>query len=45
MLNPPLIIPVEKVNVNEEELLEVNLSYEMGGGLESVRARINKVHS
>lgn len=44
MLNPPLIIPVEKVNVNEEELLEVNLSYEMGGGLESVRARINKVH-
>ena len=45
MLNPPLIIPVEKTKVNEGDLLEVNLSYEMGGGLESVRARVKKIHS
>ena len=45
MLNPPLIIPVEKTEVNEGDLLEVNLSYEMGGGLESVRARVTKIHS
>jgi hypothetical protein len=32
------------MNVVENDLLEVNLSYEMGGGLESVRARAEKIH-
>jgi predicted RNA methylase len=45
MLNPPLIIPVTKIDVNDGDLLEVNLSYDMGGGLESVRAKIEKIHS
>lgn len=45
MLNPPLIIPVNKLDVDENDLVKVNLSYEMGGGLESVGARIKKIHS
>lgn len=44
MLNPPLIIPLKKMNVVENDVLEVDLSYEMGGGLESVRARAEKIH-
>lgn len=44
MLNPPLIIPVNKLNVVKDDLLEVELIYEMGGGLESVRARVEKIH-
>lgn len=44
MLNPPLIIPVNKLNVVENDVLEVSLSYEMGGGLESVRAKAEKIH-
>jgi predicted RNA methylase len=44
MLNPPLIIPVEKLKVNKGDNLKLNLSYKMGGGLESVRAGIKKVH-
>jgi len=45
MLNPPLIIPVNKLNAVKNDVLEVNLSYEMGGGLESVSARAEKIHS
>ena len=44
MLNPPLIIPVNKIKVDPDDILQIDLSYEMGGGLESVRARIKKVH-
>lgn len=45
MLNPPLIIPLNKLGVVENDLLEVKLSYEMGGGLESVSARAEKIHT
>ncbi len=44
MLNPPLIIPVEKNKVHTGNVLQLDLSYEMGGGLESVNARIEKIH-
>ena len=43
MLNPPLIIPVEKFEVYPGDVVKLDLSYEMGGGLESVRAGIKKV--
>ena len=43
MLNPPLIIPVEKLNVDCGDKLRLDLYYVMGGGLESVRARIEKI--
>jgi predicted RNA methylase len=44
MLNPPLIIPLEKTKVQKGNILQLDLGYEMGGGLESVRARIEKIH-
>ena len=43
MLNPPLIIPLEKFEVYTGDVVKLDLSYEMGGGLESVRAGIKKV--
>lgn len=44
MLNPPLIIPLKRTKVYNGDVLQLDLSYEMGGGLESVRARIEKIH-
>jgi len=43
MLNPPLIIPVEKFEVYPGDVVKLDLNYEMGGGLGSVRAGIKKV--
>jgi predicted RNA methylase len=43
MLNPPLIIPLERIKVHPGNILQLKLIYEMGGGLESVRARIEKI--
>ena len=43
MLNPPLIIPVNRINVDCGDELHLDLHYIMGGGLESVRARIEKI--
>ena len=44
MLNSPLIIPVNKIKVDPGDILQIDLRYKMGGGLESVRAGIKKVH-
>lgn len=43
MLNPPLLIPVNALDVNSGDNLLLDLSYVMGGGLESVKARIRRV--
>jgi predicted RNA methylase len=43
MLNPPLIIPVERTKVYPGEIIQLHLHYHMGGGLESVRARIENI--
>jgi len=43
MLNPPLLIPTEKINVDIGDLIKVKLSYKMGGGLDSIRTRIKKI--
>jgi predicted RNA methylase len=43
MLNPPLIIPVERTKVYPNDIINLNLYYKMGGGLESVRARIENI--
>ncbi len=43
MLNPPLIIPVERTKVYPDDIIRLNLQYKMGGGLESVRARIENI--
>ncbi len=44
MLNPPLIIPIKETKVYPKDIIQLNLYYEMGGGLESVRARVEKIH-
>ncbi len=44
MLNPPLIIPVERTKVYPGNKLLLKLCYEMGGGLGSVKAKIKKIH-
>jgi predicted RNA methylase len=43
MLNPPLIIPVERTKVYPNDIINLNLHYKMGGGLESVKARVEKI--
>ena len=43
MLNPPLIIPVQRTKVYAGDIIQLNLHYEMGGGLESVGARIENI--
>ena len=43
MLNPPLIIPIEITKVYPGDIIQLNLHYKMGGGLESVRARIKNI--
>ncbi len=43
MLNPPLLIPTEKINVDIGDLIKIKLTYRMGGGLDSVGTRIEKI--
>lgn len=43
MLNPPLLIPIEKINVDIGDLINVKLSYRMGGGLNSIRIKAEKI--
>ena len=41
MLNPPLLIPTNTQDVLENQILSLNLKYLMGGGLDTIEARIN----
>jgi predicted RNA methylase len=43
MLNPPLLIPTEKIMVKKEDIITLELSYLMGGGLNSIRTEINQI--
>ncbi len=43
MLNPPLIIPTNTLNVDKGENIILNLKYCMGGGLDTIRASIETV--
>ena len=43
MLNPPMLIPTEKINVDIGDIIKVKLIYKMGGGLDSIRTRIEKI--
>lgn len=40
MFNPPLLIPVEEVNVSKGDIINLKLSYKMGGGIESIETLI-----
>lgn len=43
MMNPPLIIPTNSVKVEKNDTVQLNLSYTMGGGLESVESSIKRI--
>lgn len=43
MLNPPLFIPIENMNVDIGDIIKVNLSYKMGGGLNSIKAGVKGI--
>jgi predicted RNA methylase len=43
MLNSPLLIPTEKIRVNKGDIITLELSYLMGGGLNSVKTEINGI--
>lgn len=39
MLNPPLLIPLKNIQVKENDLIKVNLKYNMGEGIESIKTK------
>jgi predicted RNA methylase len=39
MMNPPLIIPIEKLMVKKGDSVKIDLSYQMGGGLNTIKTR------
>lgn len=43
MFNPPLLIPVHKIDADIGDKIIINLSYKMGGGLNSIKTRIEKI--
>lgn len=40
MLNPALIIPIDEVNIRLGDSLKIELSYVMGGGIETINTKI-----
>ena len=43
MLNPPLLIPIEKLRVKKDDNITINLKYTMGGGLNTIRNEIKEI--
>ncbi len=43
MLNPPLFVPIEEIDLNKNEKLKLNLSYVMGGGLDTIRTKVKNI--
>ncbi|HTX61413.1 MAG TPA: methyltransferase domain-containing protein [Methanobacterium sp.] len=43
MMNPPLIIPTEKLKVKSGDTVQLYISYQMGGGLDTIKTRIEKI--
>lgn len=41
MLNPPLLVPSNSLTVEKNQEICLNLKYIMGGGLDTIKARIN----
>ncbi|MDX9693541.1 MAG: methyltransferase domain-containing protein [Methanothermobacter sp.] len=42
MMNPPLLIPLEEIK-QENYMIKVTLSYKMGGGLNTIKAKIKDI--
>lgn len=45
MLNPPLFIPTEELYLSEGDEIRINLSYWMGGGLDTIKTKIKRISS
>ncbi|BDZ70749.1 methyltransferase domain-containing protein [Methanobacterium petrolearium] len=43
MLNPPLLIPTNNLNMEKGESINIDLKYSMGGGLDTIRASIETI--
>jgi predicted RNA methylase len=43
MFNPPLLVPTNHIQAVKGENLILNLSYSMGGGLDTIRAEIERI--
>ncbi|MGC9517990.1 MAG: methyltransferase domain-containing protein [Methanomicrobiales archaeon] len=43
MMNPPLFIPTDKMFVEKDDKIRINLEYQMGGGLDSIKIRTAKI--
>ncbi len=43
MLNPPLLIPVDEIDVTAGEKIIININYVMGGGLNNIQANIRRL--
>ena len=43
MMNPPLIIPTEKLKVNSGDEIKLELNYQMGGGLDTIQTSIQEI--
>ncbi|KZX12701.1 rRNA adenine N-6-methyltransferase family protein [Methanobrevibacter curvatus] len=41
MLNPPLFIPIDEIEVKKGDEIKVNIKYQMGGGLETIDVSYN----
>ncbi len=40
MFNPPLFIPIDEIRVSKGDIIRIQLSYKMGGGIESIQTRL-----
>lgn len=45
MMNPPLILPTEKLKVKKGDTVEIDLKYQMGGGLNTIKTRTHGISS
>jgi len=43
MMNPPMFIPTTKIDVEPQDKLKIHLKYRMGGGLNSIRIKAEKI--
>jgi len=43
MMNSPLIIPTERLKVKKGDTIGVDLSYQMGGGLNTIKTRVHGI--
>lgn len=43
MFNPPLLIPIDELELKKNDRVNINLEYTMGGGLDTIKTRIKEI--